>query len=54
MCHVTALTGNNKSVNQMCDKSNFGVKIKIDFYQKGKKIELTIQHHAYAELRPQI
>lgn len=32
MCHITALIVNNKSVNKMCDKSNFGVKIKIDFY----------------------
>lgn len=32
MCHITAITVNNRSVNQMCDKSNFGVKIKIDFY----------------------
>lgn len=32
MCHIAALSVNNKSVNQMCDKSNFRVKTKIYFY----------------------
>lgn len=53
MWHIRGITVNNKSVNQTCDKTNFRVKIKIDFYYKGKKkTELTIQHHTYAELRP--
>lgn len=34
ICHITALTANNKSVNQTCEKTNFQLKTKINFYQK--------------------
>lgn len=49
MCHITALAVNDKT--NMCDNTSFQFKTKINFYQKEKYLEFTIQHYTYSELR---